>query len=63
MLLVFTVKCTEGHRRSLQEVEIEDQVSPVGQENEQLCLVFVDVVDEPREIISSYDQSIGKKER
>ena len=56
-------ECTEGQRRSMQEVQIEDQVSPVRQKNEQLSLVFVDVVDEPCEVISSHDQSIGKKER
>ena len=44
-------------------IYIEDQVSQVCQENEQLCLVFVDGVNKPCEIVTSHDQSMDKKER
>ena len=45
----------------MQEKQVEDEVSPVCQENEQPSPVEVNVVEKPGEIVTRDNQTVGKE--
>ena len=45
----------------MQKKQVEDEVSPICQENEQLSPVEVNIVEKPGEIVARDNQTVGKE--
>ena len=58
---VFVTKSAKGEWCGLQEKQVEDEVSPICLENEQLSPVEVNVVEKPGEIVTRDNQTVGKE--